>query len=66
MAMVARATFVTTVREVRMPRGAPRHPADAGGLIEDGYRHRAIGSLQAFALALAASVLVTGLIYAAF
>ncbi len=69
MTSVARATFRTTVRAVRMPRGAAGRAqpqsADAGGLIEEGYRHRAIGSLQALALALAASVLVTGLVYAA-
>lgn len=69
MTMVVKATYVTMVRELRMPRGAAARTvpqaADAGGLIENGYRHQAISSVQALALALAASALVTGLLYAA-
>ncbi len=47
-------------------RGARCDPArEAGEVIEDGSRHRAIGSLHALGLAIVASVLVTGLLYAA-
>lgn len=69
MTMVVRATSVTMLREVRMPRGAAARDvtqaARAGEVIEDGSRHRAIGSVQALGLAIVASVLVTGLLYAA-
>lgn len=67
MTMVMRTTYVTMARTVRMPRGAAARtiPMDEGAksLIGDGYRHEAIGSLQALALAVVASLLVTGLLW---
>ncbi|GEO99570.1 hypothetical protein [Methylobacterium haplocladii] len=67
MTMAMRTTDVTTVRTVRMPRGTAARtlPMDEGvrSLIGDGYRHEAIGSLQALALAVVASLLVSGLLW---
>ncbi|KQT59890.1 hypothetical protein ASG52_19300 [Methylobacterium sp. Leaf456] len=58
-----------TVRAVGMPRGAgrwaPPRAANAQDTIEDGYRHESIGSLQALGLAVAASILLTGLLWVA-
>ncbi len=44
--------------------GAPT-AANAEGTIEDAYRHRSIGSLHALGLAVAASILLTGLLWIA-
>ncbi|SFK89591.1 hypothetical protein [Methylorubrum salsuginis] len=69
MTTVARAMLGMTVRAVGMPRGAgrwaPPTAANAEGTIEDGYRHQSIGSLQALGLAVAASMLLTGLLWIA-
>lgn len=69
MSVVVRTTYIATERTVGMPRRpaelAIRQPANAPTLIEDGYHHQAITSLQAVALAVVASVLVTGLMWVA-
>lgn len=69
MVTVARAVSAMTVRTVRMPRGtslwAPPKAANAEGEIVDGYRYQAIGSLQAFGIAAAASLVLTGLLWIA-
>lgn len=66
MTTISGTTASTMVREVRMPRGsAVRAPSQPGRVIEDGYRHRAVGSFQALALAIVASVTVVGLVYVA-
>lgn len=66
MTTISGTTAGTMVREVRMPRGsavcALSRPTR---VIEDGTRYRTIGSLQALALAIGASLAVVGLIYAA-
>jgi hypothetical protein len=69
MTMHVRATYVTAVRAVGMPRGNAM-PAAVGAdvrepLVDDGYRHRAIGSLPALGLAILAAVLTTGLMWVA-
>ncbi len=65
MTMISGTTAGTMVREVRMPRGsAVRAPSRPARVIEDGYRYHAVGSLQALALAIVASLVVVGLIYA--
>ncbi|GJD35031.1 hypothetical protein [Methylobacterium aerolatum] len=67
MSTVVGVTSVTVVRDVRMPRGSAVRAvpvaAGAGGVIEDGYRYRALGSLQALGLAVAASAVLTGLLF---
>lgn len=67
MTMHVRATYVTAVRAVGMPRGnaipAVVRAIDVEPLVEDGYRHQAIGSLQALGLAILAAVLTTGLLW---
>src|SRR3954468_24606418 len=70
MNMVIRTAEVSTWRSVGMPRGTAMGvlpAANTGPLVEDGYRHKAIGSLQALALALAvaAAVMTTGLMWVA-
>ena len=67
MTMIVSATTVTVVREVRVPRGAAARvvpkAANGGGLIVDAHRFGAIGSLQALAMAVVASAVVTGMLY---
>jgi len=67
MTMHVRSTYVTAVRAVGMPRGnalpAAVRAVVREPLVEDGYRHRAIGSLQALGLAVLAAVLTTGLMW---
>ncbi|GJE74296.1 hypothetical protein [Methylorubrum suomiense] len=65
MTLVLRTTYIQTVRRVRVPvRLAPRN--DAGPrFVADGYRYRSIGSLQALALAIAASAVTPALLWLA-
>ena len=65
MTLVLRTTYIRTVRRVRVPVGlAPRN--DAGQrVVADGYRYKSIGSLQALALAIAASVVTPALLWLA-
>lgn len=70
MTMHLRAPYVTAVRTVGMPRGDAM-PAAVRKVfsdlpVEDGYRYKAIGSLQALALAVLAAALTTGLMWVAF
>lgn len=64
MALVHRATFVWTVRRARVP-VLPAPVTDAGRAVADAGRHRSIGSLQALALAVAASLVTTALLWLA-
>jgi len=65
MTLVLRTTYIRTVRRVRVPVGlAPLN--DAGQrVVTDGYRYRSIGSLQALALAVAASAVTPVLLWLA-
>ena len=65
MALVLRTTFITTVRRGRVPvMLAPKN--DAGPrVVTDAARYRSIGSLQALALAIAASVVTPALLWLA-
>jgi hypothetical protein len=67
MTMVMRTPYAPAVRNVGMPRGAAGRMAerrvDTRSLVEDGYRHQAIGGLQALGLAITASLVVTGLLW---
>ncbi|GJD77389.1 MULTISPECIES: hypothetical protein [Methylobacterium] len=65
MTLVLRTTQIRTVRRVRVPVGlAPLN--DAGRrVVTDGYRYRSIGSLQALALAIAASAVTPALLWLA-
>lgn len=68
MNMVMSIAYVPTVRTVGMPRGAAGRRAsrrvDKGSLVEDVYRYRAIGGLQALGLAITASFVLTALLWA--
>lgn len=65
MTLVLRTTSIRTVRRVREPvRLAPRNDADKR-VVTDGYRYRSIGSLQALALAIAASAVTPALLWLA-
>ncbi|AIQ92358.1 MULTISPECIES: hypothetical protein [Methylobacterium] len=63
MTLVLRSTHIRTVRRVWMPlRLEPRN--DAGRrVVADGYHYGRIGSLQALALAIAASAVTTVLLW---
>lgn len=65
MALVLRTTFITTVRRARVPvMLAPTN--DAGPrVVTDAARYRSIGSLQALALAVAASLVTPALLWLA-
>lgn len=65
MALVLRSTFVTTVRRARVP--VMRAPSNDAGtqVVMDAARHRSIGSLQALALAVAASAVTPALFWLA-
>ncbi|UIN37336.1 hypothetical protein [Methylobacterium oryzae] len=65
MTLVLRTTQIRTVRRVRVPvELAPLN--DAGRrVVTDGYRYRSIGSLQALALAIAASAVTPALLWLA-
>lgn len=66
MTTISGTTAVTMVRKVRRPRGsAVCTLSRPTRVIEDGTRYRTIGSLQALALAIGASLAVVGLIYTA-
>ena len=62
MALVLRSTFVTTVRRARVP--VMLAPLNDAGLrvVANAARYRSIGSLQALALAIAASVVTPALL----
>ena len=68
MTMMLRTTELISIRAVGMPRGSaltaitPR-TANARALAENGNLHEGIGSLQALGLAIAAAILVTGLLW---
>jgi len=68
MNMVMSTAYVPTVRTVGMPRGAAGRMAsrlvDTKPLVEDVFRFQAIGGLQALGLAITASVVLTGLLWA--
>ncbi|AWN42790.1 hypothetical protein [Methylobacterium durans] len=65
MALVLRSTFVMTVRRARMP--IMLAPLNDAGLrvVTNAARYRSIGSLQALALAIAASVVTPTLLWLA-
>jgi hypothetical protein len=65
MTLVLPTTHIQTLRRMREPvRLAPRN--DAGQrVVADGYHYRSIGSLQALALALAASAVTPALLWLA-
>ena len=65
MTLVLRTTYIQTVRRVRVPvRLAPRND-EGPRFVADGYRYRSIGSLQALALAIAASAVTPALLWLA-
>lgn len=65
MTLVLRSTFVTTVRRARVPvMLAPLNDIDCR-LVTNAARYRSIGSLQALALAIAASVATPTLLWLA-
>lgn len=65
MGLVLRSTFVTTVRSARVP--VMRAPLNDAGirLVMDAARYRSVGSLQALALAVAASAVTPALLWLA-
>jgi hypothetical protein len=65
MALVLRATFITTARRARVPvLLAPKNDANPG-VVTDAARYWSIGSLRALALAIAASVVTPALLWLA-
>ncbi|MEL6063039.1 MULTISPECIES: hypothetical protein [unclassified Methylobacterium] len=63
MTLVLRSSYIQTVRRVRVPVGlVPRNDAPPA-LITDAYRYKATGSLQALALAVAASIVTPVLLW---
>ncbi len=65
MALVLRTTFITTVRRARVPvMLAPTNDSEPR-VVTDAARYRSIGSLQALALAIVASVVTPALLWLA-
>ena len=64
MTLVLRSTYFETVRRVRVPtRPKPRNDNTGSQVIADAARYRTIGSLQALALAIAASLATPALLW---
>lgn len=63
MALVLRSTYIQTVRRVRVPVSLVPRNDRVQPLVADGCRYRSIGSLQALALAVAASIVTPALLW---
>ncbi|CAX21950.1 protein of unknown function [Methylorubrum extorquens DM4] len=65
MTLVLRSTYIKTVRRVRVPVGLVPWNDAGQQVVADGCRYRSIGSLQALALAVAASAVTPALLWLA-
>ena len=63
MALVLQYTSIRTARRVRVPAGLAPFNDIGPRIVEDGACYRSIGSLQALALAIAASVVTPALVW---